>query len=91
MAKKTRADEDPNWVCVNSLIHGGAVFRHGDTYLASETEAVRRDQPESFIPWPALPDEIRRANRRSRARRWNRSRNPNRRRSGQGESGRGGA
>ncbi len=62
MAKKVKADEDPIWVCVNSLIHGGAVFKHGDIYRASATEDVRRDQPESFIPWPALPDEIRRAN-----------------------------
>jgi hypothetical protein len=61
MARKKKAN-DPAWVCVNSLHHNGATFRHGDTYRASETEDVRRDEPESFIPWPALPDEIRRAN-----------------------------
>lgn len=59
MAKKTEADEDPIWVCVNGLIHNGVLLKHGGTYRASETEAVRRDQPESFIPWPALADEIR--------------------------------
>ena len=59
--KKAKTDEEPIWVCVNSLIHGGAVFKHGDTYRASETEDVRRDQPKSFIPWPASPDEMRRA------------------------------
>jgi hypothetical protein len=60
--KKAKTDEDPIWVCVNSVIHNGTVFRHGDPYSASETEHVRRDHPEWFIPWPALPDEIRRAN-----------------------------
>jgi hypothetical protein len=60
--KKAKTDDDPIWVCVNSLIHDGAVFRHGDTYRASETEDVRREQPASFMPWPASPDEMRRAN-----------------------------
>jgi hypothetical protein len=62
LKKRAKTDEHPIWVCVNSLIHNGAVFRHGDTYRASETEDVRRDHPGWFIPWPALPDEIRRAN-----------------------------
>jgi hypothetical protein len=60
--KKAKTDEDPIWVCVDSLIHNGALFKHGDTYLASETEDVRRDQPASFLRWPATPEEIRRAN-----------------------------
>jgi hypothetical protein len=61
MARKKKAD-DPIWICVSSLSFNDAVYQDGKTYRESETEDVRRDQPESFIPWPALPDEIRRAN-----------------------------
>jgi hypothetical protein len=60
MARK-KAD-DPIWICVSSLSHNDAVFNANETYRESETEDVRRESPESFIPWPALPDEIRRAN-----------------------------
>jgi hypothetical protein len=62
MARRRENGDDPIWVCCNSLIYNGAVFNHGETYRESETEAVRRDHPESFLPWPATTGEIRRAN-----------------------------
>jgi hypothetical protein len=88
--KKAKTDEDPIWVCVDSLIHNGALFKHGDTCLASETEDVRRDQPASFLRWPAPPEEIRRANAAILRESWNRSQ-PERRRSGPSGSGHDGA
>jgi hypothetical protein len=60
--RKNDKRDDPIWICVNSLIHDGHPFNHGETYRESELEAVRRDAPESFIRWPATTGEMRRAN-----------------------------